>query len=189
VSDQIHLQKTRLDIRPVSECANGDLAFEQRARFGGTDPAPSLVCTVWAERAIDRSRAHARHASLDLDRDVAQRVPVPQAAQQLRQEWRQAFAADPISHQPAQLQQIHLSRAVARRSLACAFDRRCIRRRVPQQGNRVLARIPRQPAHLVEHLALLALVNMRVPRRQRPHQVIPTGSLHLTDLTFGRILI
>jgi hypothetical protein len=116
-------------------------------------------------------------------------VQVPQAPQQLRQEWRKAFATDPIGHQPAQLQEIHLSRAVTRRSLPCAFDERCIRWRVPQQRDGVLARVPRQLAHLVEHLALLALANMRVPRRQRAYQIMPTGSLHLTDLTFGRILI
>jgi len=53
----------------------------------------------------------------------------------------------------------------------------------------VLPRISRQLAHLVELLALPALASVRIPRRQRAYQVIPTRLLPLTDLTFGRILI
>ena len=37
-----HLQETGLDIGPVSECPNGNLAFEQCTRSGGADPAASL---------------------------------------------------------------------------------------------------------------------------------------------------
>jgi len=53
----------------------------------------------------------------------------------------------------------------------------------------VLPRVPRQLAHLVKQLALLELANVGVARRQRAHKIVPTGSLHLADLTFGRILI
>jgi hypothetical protein len=54
VSDQIHLQKTRLDVRPVSERANGNVAFEQRAWFSGADPAGSFARTIRPQRSIDR---------------------------------------------------------------------------------------------------------------------------------------
>jgi hypothetical protein len=43
--------------------------------------------------------------------------------------------------------------------------------------------------HLVEDLTLLALTHVCIARRQRAYQVVPTHSLHLTDLTVGRILI
>ena len=58
-----------------------------------------------------------------------------------------------------------------------------------EQRDGVLPRVPRHLAHLVEDLTLLALAHICVARRQRPYQIVPTGSLHLTDLTFGRIVI
>jgi hypothetical protein len=62
--------------------------------------------------------------------------------------------------------------------------------RVFQQRQRVLPRVASHLAHPVEDLAFLTLALVPIPRRQRAHQVMPTGSLHcLTDLTFGRILI
>src|ERR1051326_8320247 len=58
---------------------------------------------------------------------------------------------------------------------------------VLQERQRVLARVAGHLAQLVEDLTLLVLAHVPIPRRQRAHQVMPTGSLHLSDLTFGRI--
>jgi len=74
--------------------------------------------------------------------------------------------------------------------MALARDMRLVRWRVLEQRQRVLPRVARHLAHLVEDLTLLTLVHVPMPRRQRAHQIMSTGSLHcLTDLTFGRILI
>jgi len=40
VGDQVYLEEPGPRIRPVGERPNGDLAFEQRAGFGGADAAP-----------------------------------------------------------------------------------------------------------------------------------------------------
>ena len=52
----------------------------------------------------------------------------------------------------------------------------------------IVPRVLRHLAELVKDLALLTLPKVRIARRQRPEQVIPTGWLHLADLTFGRII-
>jgi hypothetical protein len=116
-------------------------------------------------------------------------MPVPQTAQQLREERREALGTDTVGHQPAELQQFYFGRTVARQSVTRALDELLVWRRVFEQRNRVLPRVARQLAYLVEDLALLGLAHMRIAWRQRPYQIVPTGSLHLTDLTFGRILI
>jgi hypothetical protein len=54
---------------------------------------------------------------------------------------------------------------------------------MPQQRDGVLSRVASQLAHLVQQLPLLEPANVRIPRRQRAHQIVPTGSLHLSDLS------
>src|SRR5579864_8469760 len=72
--------------------------------------------------------------------------------------------------------------------MAFALDLWLIRWRVPEQRQRVLPRVARHLAYLVEDQAFLGLAHMPIPRRQRAYQVMPTGSLHLSDLTFGGFL-
>jgi len=69
-----------------------------------------------------------------------------------------------------------------------ARDERLVWRRVLEQRDSVLPRVAPHLAHLVKDLTFLPLPHVRIPRRQRAYQVVPTSSLHLTDLTFDRIL-
>jgi hypothetical protein len=190
VGNKVPLEEPRPHIRPVGEGANGNLPLQQRAGSGGTDatPRPGLLAER-LERAIDGSRAHLRDTRLGRDRELPQCLSPTQPVQQFGQKRRETLGTDAVGHQPAQPQQFNFVRSVARRTLPCAFDAWLIRWWVREERQRVLPCVASHLTHLVEDLTLLGLAHVPVPRRQRPHQIMPTGSLHcLTDLAFGRIL-
>ena len=118
---------------------------------------------------------------------MVQRMPVPQAFEQLGQKWRQALGADAVEGGPAHAQQRHLSRSIARRSPATVRDT-LLGWRMTEQYERVLAGVAADGTELIQELALLSSAGVHVARRQRPRQVVPTGLLHpLIVVASGRI--
>jgi hypothetical protein len=72
VRHEVHLEKARSRIRPIGKGADRDLAFEQRAGFGGADATPCLALLAQRlERTIYGGRTHASNTRLDRDRKLA----------------------------------------------------------------------------------------------------------------------
>ena len=115
MGNEVHLKEPRPCVCPVGERTDCDLPLQQRAGFGSADAVPLVgVLTERLECAVDRRRTHACHTLLDRDLELTQRVPPTQSIQQLREKRRQTFGTDAVSHQPTQLQQVHLGPPIAR---------------------------------------------------------------------------
>jgi len=53
MGDQVDLHKARTSLIPVAKGTDGDLVFEQRARFGGGARAQPVALPHWGQQPID----------------------------------------------------------------------------------------------------------------------------------------
>lgn len=102
VGDQVRFQEARLNLIPLAEGANGDLAFEQRASLCRRKTTQAALA-IGMQHAISRRGAHREQLVAVCLGQVQMSMPL-QGRNQRGQERNQTFRANPIGSIPGQEQ-------------------------------------------------------------------------------------